>query len=619
MRYLFGFLLFLYSIDLFAQQDILFPDYPINWKDSARLDIDANEDYKTFRVFDSALDHNVFVVGENHHFSKSNAKFQLKLFKYLHKKAGVNTLLLEFGHSRGWLVNKYIATGDTNLLNILDQYSFASYTRFYKGLREYQEEIGNTDSIHVAGIDVERFHGLSLRILDELLPKEKDIPDKIRVTVESIHGLSAYNDHLYRQQEDARKLRLMHKKDRQATYDLEHSIEEIINSFNQYQSEFESYLGDNFEIFYEIIKDLEDKATYNEYVKKGMIQQYTFREDYMYRKFMQLYEQDTTRKFMMQFGRCHATLSTQEEACGWYKFNAIAKRIAETRRPGLQNRVSTIGIFYPKSDSFESNQKKYKQVRRMNNTVADQSLTLFSLIPDSTVTPEIDISNQFQFIVINNLDPRKELDEKYFIERQDEDAPTDDLKLHLKFNVGHFERNFGALNSFLLDNGFQGQWLPELTYGFGIAFEQTNGFCFSWDHFIYENFNSTNSVGESVDLSGYTTLFHYGRNFSKSEWFSLTPYIGWGVGRTKLIYDSGTQQGSLFGEQNTKEYTNPGLLADAMLSAKVNIKFMSIGVEGGYIVDFSNPKWRANGENVSESVGQRHSGYFVTGTFTFYL
>lgn len=620
MRYLLSLFLFCACSGLFAQGKILFPDQPVNWKDSTRLNISPDEDYHSFRILEPDLDQNVFVVGENHHYNKSNARLQLKLFKYLHKNTGLNTILLEFGYSRGWLVSKYIATGDTNLLQILDRYSFASYTRFYKGLRKYQEELGDADSIRVAGIDVERFNGLSVRILDKLLPKNKKIPDSLRITIESIKGLSGYNDHLYKQQEDLRDMRdNQRKRKHQVVYDLDYSIEEIIKKVNQYESQFEAYLGDNYSVFRKIIKELEDKVTYNEYVEKGMIQQYTYREEYMYQNFMKLYERDTTCKFMMQFGRCHAALSLQEEACGWYVFNAIAKRIAETERPGLQNKVATIGIFYPKSETFEANQEKYKQVRRMNNAAPDQALTFFSLRPDTTVTPEQDMSNQFHYIILNNLNPRDELDEKYFAEEATPAPSSDEPTFHFKAKAGFFERRYGKLNNFLLENGFTDTWLPEMTYGFGLAIENTNGFCFSWDHYIYANFNSSNSVGERVDMNGFTTLFYYGRNFSNKRWFSLTPYVGWGIGRTKIGYEADTQKSALFGENVSVAYTNPGLLASGMLSAKVNISFVSIGVEGGYIIDVSDPGWRADGEIVNESFSQRHSGYFVTGILSFYL
>ncbi len=70
------------------------------------LDIENNDDFSSFSMLDSVVkDYSVFFTGENHNFRTSNYKLQLKMLKYLNKNCGVRHLFLEFGVSRGWLVN----------------------------------------------------------------------------------------------------------------------------------------------------------------------------------------------------------------------------------------------------------------------------------------------------------------------------------------------------------------------------------------------------------------------------------------------------------------------------------------------------------------------------------
>lgn len=627
MRCLFIFLLLLCGSDLFAQKNIVSSEEDRNRKDSSQLNIGTNEDYKTFRVFDSALNNSVFVIGENHHFSKHNTTFHLKLFKYLHKNAGVNTLLLESGYTRGWLVNQYVTTGDTNLLNILERYSSASHIDFYKDLRVYRKEIGDSEAIHVAGVDVERFNGLPVIVLNELLPSDRDVPDQLKITVESIKGLSAHIDYLNQPQEKENQFKRILKKTPRSSFNVDHSVAEIINSFKCHQRQFENYLGADFIVFHNIIKSLEDKVTYDEYVKYDVVQQYTFREGRVYHSFMELYEQDTTRKFMMQFDRCHAGLSEKDEACDWESFNEVVKRIDRTKRPDLQGNVSTLGVFYSNPEGFVGREG---QICKTNSTLSDHSLTLFAVNSDSIIPPETSDKNQFNFIIINNLEQPEESDEsKCFIERKVKGAGADDVRLHFKFNYGYFQRRTGPLNNFLENNGFTNTWHPEYTFGFGIAIEETEGYSLSWDHFILSGFNDKDEGNRFIDIGGFTTLLHFGKDLSKKQWFSFTPNIGLGYARTRLDNVRATttagffmisSSGPLFFNDHPRvRYINSSFLGDVMVSAKINYKCISIGLEGGYIIGFSNPKWRSNGEIAEESPPLRYTGYFVNSTLSFFL
>ena len=102
-------------------------------------------------------------------------------------------MFLEQGYSWGWMLDKYLQTGDTAVLHILNNYSYSIYEKMFEELRAYNESLDSNDKIKVIGIDVERFFGLAVRTLSYLLP-DKDPPDEISLEVESLKGLAAYND-----------------------------------------------------------------------------------------------------------------------------------------------------------------------------------------------------------------------------------------------------------------------------------------------------------------------------------------------------------------------------------------------------------------------------------------
>lgn len=96
----------------------------------------------------------LLIIGENHGTSAS-AKLYPSLVKYLNRKTGLNTLLLEFGPSEAYFYKKYLETGNEKHLN------YTMYAGAIKDWRVAWREIYKYNKtlnkpLHIIGIDFDR-------------------------------------------------------------------------------------------------------------------------------------------------------------------------------------------------------------------------------------------------------------------------------------------------------------------------------------------------------------------------------------------------------------------------------------------------------------------------------
>ena len=119
---------------------------------------------------------------------------ELKMFKYLHKTAGVRVLLVEFGEGLGYIINKYVQDGDSTSHHILEKFLYKEYFDQVEGLRSFYTSLGNDDKFSIRGIDIERSPLFAVKKLEMLLPSRNAAHDSILVTVDAIKALSEYYD-----------------------------------------------------------------------------------------------------------------------------------------------------------------------------------------------------------------------------------------------------------------------------------------------------------------------------------------------------------------------------------------------------------------------------------------
>lgn len=101
----------------------------------------------------------LIIVGENHA-SAVSSNIYPGLIKYLHKKTGLNTLLIEFGPAEAYFYSRYLQTGDEKNLN------YTIYAGAIKGWREAWREIyaynkSLKNPLKFIGIDFDRTRTLA--------------------------------------------------------------------------------------------------------------------------------------------------------------------------------------------------------------------------------------------------------------------------------------------------------------------------------------------------------------------------------------------------------------------------------------------------------------------------
>lgn len=118
----------------------------------------ANRSYfKKFLKSDSSK--NLLIIGENHGSAVGSIIYP-SLVKYLHKKSGLNTLLIEFGPSEAYFYTKYLETGKEKHLN------YTLYAGGVKGWREAWRELYAYNKtlkkpLQIIGIDFDRTRTLA--------------------------------------------------------------------------------------------------------------------------------------------------------------------------------------------------------------------------------------------------------------------------------------------------------------------------------------------------------------------------------------------------------------------------------------------------------------------------
>ena len=128
------------------------------------VSLDFQEDLSIPSLDTSLASYRFFISGEFHGVS-SNHKIKFKLLKYLHQKANVRYLIIESGYSSAFLLNQFLANGDTTLLC---GYYLAEKV-FWQHLRTFNQTLSEDEQVQVIGIDFERDEAF-LKAMKLLLP-----------------------------------------------------------------------------------------------------------------------------------------------------------------------------------------------------------------------------------------------------------------------------------------------------------------------------------------------------------------------------------------------------------------------------------------------------------------
>lgn len=585
------------------------------------LDVENNNDYSSFAALDSAYlsQFSVFFTGEDHRYLKSNSQLELKMFKYLHKTAGVRVFMMEFGYSLGYAANKYVQTGDSNVLDLLDRHTYDEYFELFKGLRDFYDSLPDNEKFSLVSVDLEREPVYPVKMLESLMPEDGTPHDSIKLHIESLKAISEYHDYESAKNEneeegDEYDYEGIEKPADDSAYtkvyvNTRFTVELVIENYKKHKEKYQAYLGSNFNLFEAEIKNIEDFFVYDSY--EGAAHQYIFRENYMEQNVKALITQNPQNKIFGQFGRCHTQRSREKEDCSYFYFNSLATRLNNTVGSPLEGKVFSCAIFYPAMFDFMDDNVSINT--GLDSLISNTELNTISLTVLNNDDPAFaQLSKRFNAVIIN------------YNENDENSAETieETMDISSLFDPNNKERMMflgtaGAkgMNIANLNNRLKTDFNPSVQfYGFEFNFSKNRSYSlinrFVWFSTETRNINDSTSIA----LSGFSINFLYGGDLIKSNTVDFILSAGYGYERWEMqTIESLTDESrkDVFGSDRTTTYVNPGMFLNAMADLRIHKGGFTFGVYGGYQLDLSNQKWRTAGKINSDTPKFSLSSYTI--------
>ena len=553
-----------------------------------------NDSYTGLAALKSSFgNYEVYMNGENHTFTESNARLWLKMIKYLHENAGMRNIMFEYGYSYGALVNRYLETGDTNLYNSLEKFAYIEYSQVLKDLREFNEELPEGEKLYFTGIDVERGVYPIVKLLSILLPPDSiEAPDSIALHTQSINSLAYYNDYKLDNKGES-KLSLRYNLGFQ--FKTIGSLDMLHANFVKFEDEYKTYLGENFEEFKRVIYDnYLVRKKWAAYEEAKAVQEYIYRENYMHQRFV---EEAAEHKgvWFGQFGRCHATqMKQQVNACEWFQFKSLTSRIENTAGGRFEDKVLSIAIIYendrklgPDHEHLEEHFDSY-----FEDIPADK-IVLLDIEADSVLYKGFAGDYNYMFLSTHNTRGEVYADTYDYL---DSDI-SDEVSGHMSIGFTNSTFDFTDLNSSMGNFPFNNtQRMYTLGGGgsldeFGISYEVDLG--------IMAGQHNELSGSKTITLRGFSYMSYYLYDLAKNaQWLDLKLGAGFGYGNLTLrefasSVNTNFINTGFLGESKVVKHNNPAFFVGGTGGVEINIKWLKVGYVAKYLHDFSNKRWMA--------------------------
>lgn len=206
-----------------------------NWlkEHHGKLNIEDINDFFGLEILDDELEgKNIILSGEIHGVA-ANQKLEGKLIRYIKGKTNFKYLLEEISYSGAYFINKYLETGDIEILKDVFNAWQGTYAytkdkfKLYEELYEYNQSLPEEDRIILVGVDIEHQPKLSFDYIKDILPEEES-PEKIETVINDLkHKNSVY-------------------------------YEDILDSLNNNREIYMDYLGDDYIGFSLVVENMKN-------------------------------------------------------------------------------------------------------------------------------------------------------------------------------------------------------------------------------------------------------------------------------------------------------------------------------------------------------------------------
>ena len=231
--------------------------------------------------------YSIYLIGENHAIAK-NFEIQLFFIKYLSQNQNVKYILWENGYCDAQLLNKYLESGDENILKNLMQNLKGTFAcskemdAFYKAVYDYNKALPQDKKLKFIGVDIQHQTNTGTDYLISLLP-QKEVPVSIKKNIDV--------------------LKLAKEKN---AYKIE-TFEALLKDFEVNKTAYQEYLGQDYEHFKFGLTNIIQRFE----CKKGSEDDFMrLREKMMIENFVNQYSKLNNAKCLGIFGGAHTSLST---------------------------------------------------------------------------------------------------------------------------------------------------------------------------------------------------------------------------------------------------------------------------------------------------------------------
>jgi erythromycin esterase-like protein len=295
----------------------------------SKINISYNDNFEGFDRLEIE-DEKLFVLAEHWHNIRSVPKATMKLLRYLHEVANLRVMAIEQGASAAYMINEYLAIGDTAMLHHITRNTMfwgkENYL-FFQQLRAFNETLPIEEKITVQSIDIEYKMESAIFVINELI-KGKEIPLELAPTVGRFKEIFEQTRN-HRDQFQGLSVMFYYDKDLVSAL-----VNRTYDDITTRPSIYETYFEQDFVMFATMIQDMSD-GLYFDYTNPNT--KYKFRDRLIYGKFTQLLEDYPNKGILCVIGERHALKKSSIAKLGSSETSPIKDQVMNIRISALYN------------------------------------------------------------------------------------------------------------------------------------------------------------------------------------------------------------------------------------------------------------------------------------------
>lgn len=364
---------------------------------SYSFSIDDSSINEGFREMEGDLRNSDIILTGEFHGIQANYQMKMALIKFIKERANFKYLLCEIPYSTSFYLNKYLETGDKNILDQLPVSSkdtlFTSEEDYmhWKSLYEFNQTLTKTDKIIVIGVDLEYDMLLAFNCIKDILIN-KDIPIEMQDSIALVdQSISLIYD------------------SQQNKYKAVENCEVILQDIEDNREVYKNSLQDDLIIFETVIRNI---VNYKEASKKkgNNVEYNNARDRMIYDNFTILDSSLPKGKYFGQFGAGHVLQEVTSDIA-WFasyldgynsKYNGKVLSIiynyinCEVNNSHRDSEINLVFDFI--RDNYEIYDSNYTLYKLNNVNIKRPDITILDQTTDEKL--ESDVSNYFQYIIL---------------------------------------------------------------------------------------------------------------------------------------------------------------------------------------------------------------------------